>query len=136
MLKQFRDFILRGNLLDLAVAVVIGAACTGLVNSLVKDLITPLLSAIGAKQSFFDLSFTVNGRDFNYGDFLNQVISFLLTALVIFFLVVKPMNHLMGRLGRTPQEDPVRECPECLSKGPVAARRCAFCTAGIEPVAA
>jgi large conductance mechanosensitive channel len=135
MLKEFKDFLLRGNLLELAVAVVVGAAFTGVVNALVKDLLTPLIAAIGGKSSFNSLTFTVNHSQFNYGAFLNAVISFLLVATVIFFLVVKPVNHLLNRLGRTPeQEAPVRECPECLSKVPVAATRCAACTSPLVPV--
>ncbi len=133
MLKDFKDFLLRGNLLDLAVAVVMGVAFTALVNSFVKDLITPLIAAIVGKQSFDGLYFTVNGSQFNYGGFLNALLSFVLIATVIFFFVIKPVNHLMNRLGLTPQDDPVRECPECLSKVPEAATRCAYCTSQLSP---
>ena len=124
MLKEFRAFLLRGNLLDLAVAVVVGAAFTGVVNAFVKDIITPLIAAIFGKPNFNNLTFTVNHSQFNYGSFLNAVLSFVLVATVLFFLVIKPVNHLMSKLGRVPDEDPVRECPECLSKVPVAATRC------------
>jgi large conductance mechanosensitive channel len=133
MLKDFKDFLLRGNLLDLAVAVVVGVAFTALINALVKDLITPLIAAIVGKQNFDNLYFTINGSRFSYGSFFNALLSFILIAAVIFFLVVKPVNHLMNRLGLTPTEDPVRECPECLSKVPVPATRCAYCTSQLTP---
>ena len=133
MLKDFKDFLLRGNLLDLAVAVVVGVAFTALVNAFVKDLITPLIAAIVGKQNFNNLYFTVHGSQFYYGSFFNALLSFVLIATVIFFLVVKPVNHLMDRLGLTPNEEPVRECPECLSKVPAAATRCAYCTSQLAP---
>jgi large conductance mechanosensitive channel len=133
MLKDFKEFLLRGNLLDLAVAVVIGVAFTALVNALVKDLVTPLIAAIVGKPSFDNLSFTINRSQFSYGAFFNALLSFILIAAVIFFLVIKPVNHLMDRLGLTPKEDPVRECPECLSKVPVGATRCAYCTSQLTP---
>ena len=136
MVKEFKEFLLRGNLLDLAVAVVIGAAFTGVVNAFVSNLITPLIKAIfGGNQQFNSLYFTVNHSKITYGAFLNAVLSFVIVALVIFFLVIKPVNHLMDRLGRTPKEDPLRECPDCLSKVPVAATRCAFCTSALTPTA-
>jgi large conductance mechanosensitive channel len=135
MLQDFKDFLLRGNLLDLAVAVVVGVAFTALVNALVKDLITPLIAAIVGKQSFDTLFFTINGSRFSYGSFFNALLSFILIAAVVFFLVVKPVNHLMSRLGLTPSEDPVRECPDCLSKVPLAATRCAYCTSQLTPAA-
>jgi large conductance mechanosensitive channel len=134
MIKDFREFLLRGNLLDLAVAVVIGAAFTGVVNSFVSSLITPLIKAIfGGKTQFASLHFTINGSKFVYGNFLDALISFVIIAAVIFFLVIKPVNHLMEHLGRTPADDPVRECPECLSKVPEAATRCAYCTSALTP---
>jgi len=133
VLKEFRAFLLRGNLLDLAVAVVVGAAFTGVVNAFVKDIITPLIAAIFGKPNFNNLTFTVNHSQFNYGSFLNAVLSFVLVATVLFFLVIKPVNHLMSKLGRVPDEDPVRECPECLSKVPVAATRCSQCTTVLVP---
>jgi large conductance mechanosensitive channel len=133
MLKDFKDFLLRGNLVDLAVAVVVGVAFTALVNALVKDLITPLIAAIVGKPNFDNLYFTINGSRFSYGSFLNALLSFILIAAVIFFLVVKPVNHLMSRLGITPADDPVRQCPECLSKVPTAATRCAYCTSQLTP---
>jgi large conductance mechanosensitive channel len=130
MLKEFRQFILRGNLVDLATAVVIGTAFGAVVTALVKDLITPLIAAIGGEPDFSGLKFTINGSQFLYGDFLNALIAFLLVAAVIFFLVIKPVNTLMSRYRPEPPPDSeTRACPECLSDIPVAARRCAFCTA-------
>jgi large conductance mechanosensitive channel len=133
MLKDFKAFLLRGNLLDLAVAVVVGVAFTALVNAFVKDLITPLIAALVGKQNFNNLYFTVHGSQFAYGSFFNALLSFVLIAVVIFFLVVQPVNRLTDRLGLTPQEDPVRECTECLSKVPEAATRCAYCTSALTP---
>jgi large conductance mechanosensitive channel len=133
VLKEFRGFILRGNLVDLAVAVVVGAAFGAVVSALVSDLITPLVAAVGGKPDFGDLAFTVNGSRFAYGHFLNALLSFLIVAAVVFFLVVKPVNALMDRLRTEPDtESETRPCPECLSKIPTAARRCAFCTAEVE----
>jgi large conductance mechanosensitive channel len=132
MLKEFRDFVLRGNVVDLAVAVVIGAAFGAVVNAAVTDLVTPLIAAIGGEPSFDRLAFTINGSEFRYGHFLNQVLSFLLIAAVVFFLVVKPVNALLRRFRPEPApEKPVRACPECLSDIPTEARRCAFCTAQV-----
>ncbi len=132
MMKGFRDFILRGNVVDLAVAVVVGAAFGAVVTALVEDLLTPLLAAIGGQPDFSQLTFTINNSKFLYGDFINSVISFAIIAAVIYFLVVVPLNRLMS-LRKT--EEPVgprtRECPEYMSKIPMAARRCAFCTAEV-----
>ena len=134
MLKEFRQFILRGNLVDLAVAVVIGAAFTAVVTALVEDLITPLIAAIGGEPDFSGLTFTVNGSVFRYGDFLNALITFGLIAAVLFFLVIKPVNALLERLRTEPPvAEETRDCPECLSQIPVAARRCAYCTADVAP---
>ncbi|HEY7021767.1 MAG TPA: large conductance mechanosensitive channel protein MscL [Ktedonobacterales bacterium] len=134
-LDEFRAFILRGNVIDLAVAVVIGAAFTAVVTSLVANLITPLIAAIFGKPDFSDLSFTINGSIFRYGAFFNAVISFFLIALVVFFLIVKPMNALMARMGRGAEaETPSRECPYCISSIPVTATKCAYCTSEVEPV--
>jgi large conductance mechanosensitive channel len=128
--KEFKEFLLRGNLVELAVAVVIGVAFAALVDSLVKDLVTPLIAAIGGKQDFSALTFTINGSVFRYGAFLNALLSFLIIAAVVYFLVVKPVNALMARRKTEPPVDEsVRECPECLSSIPAGARRCAFCTA-------
>jgi large conductance mechanosensitive channel len=135
MLKEFRKFILRGNVVDLAVAVVIGAAFGAVVTALVKDLVTPLIAAIGGQPDFSGLSFTLHGSRFMYGDFINAIVSFLIIATVIFFLVVQPLNRLMGKL--KPEEEidtpAERECPECLSAIPAAAKRCKFCTAVSKP---
>jgi large conductance mechanosensitive channel len=129
MLREFRAFILRGNLVDLAVAVVIGTAFTAVVNAAVKDLITPLIAAVGGEPDFGDLAFTINGSRFAYGDFLNALLTFLMVAAVVFFFVIKPVTLLMDRLRTEPELDaPTRPCPECLSQIPREASRCAFCT--------
>jgi large conductance mechanosensitive channel len=128
----FRKFLLRGNLVDLAVAVVIGTAFTALVTALVKDLITPLIAAIGGKPNFSNLSFTVNHSRFTYGDFINAILAFLIIAAVVYFLVVMPIGKIMDRVVRT-KVATERECPECLSEIPVAARRCMYCTSEVTP---
>lgn len=134
MIKEFRQFLLRGNVVDLAVAVVIGVAFGAVVTAFVADLITPLIAAIFGKPSFSGLTFTINGSRFLYGEFLNAVLSFVLVAAAIFFVVVKPMNALAARRARA--EDPTtRDCPECLSEIPLAARRCAYCTVELQPAA-
>jgi large conductance mechanosensitive channel len=134
--KGFRDFILRGNLVDLAVAVVIGAAFTGLVTALVKDLITPLIAAIGGKPDFSDLSFTINKSHFLYGEFLNALITFLIVAAVVYVFVVRPVAALLERFMPKKEIGPTRGCPECLSDIPAAARRCSFCTSEVGPATA
>jgi large conductance mechanosensitive channel len=132
MLKEFREFILRGNLVDLAVAVVIGTAFGAVVTALVADLITPLIAAVGGKQDFSSLSFTINGSKFRYGHFINSLLTFLIIAAVVFFLVIKPVNALLARLkSEPPIDEQTRKCPECLSEIPVVARRCAFCTSEV-----
>ena len=132
MIKEFRAFILRGNLVDLAVAVVIGTAFTAVVNALVKDIVTPVIAAAGGEPNFGRLAFTINGSRFAYGDFLNALLTFLIVAAVVFFLVVKPVNALLDRFKTEPDVDKeTRECPECLSAIPVAAHRCAFCTSAV-----
>ena len=136
MLKEFRQFILRGNLVDLAVAVVVGAAFGAVVTALVSDFITPLIAAVGGKPDFSGLSFTINSSRFGYGHFLNALISFLIVASVVFFLVIKPVNALLDRFQTEPPvEEHTRECPACLSQIPIAARRCAFCTEEVGPAA-
>jgi large conductance mechanosensitive channel len=136
-MKDFREFLLRGNLVDMAVGIVIGVAFAALVTAFVGDIITPLIAAIGGQPNFNDLSFTINKSHFLYGAFINALISFLIIAAVIFYLVVKPVNALMARRKTEPAVDTVvRECPECLSEIPVAARRCAFCTSEVGPAAA
>jgi large conductance mechanosensitive channel len=134
VLKGFRDFILRGNVVDLAVAVVIGVAFGAVVTAFVADLITPLIAAIFGKPSFSGLTFTINGSRFLYGEFLNAVLSFVLVATAIFFVVVKPMNALAARRARA-EHPTTRDCPECLSEIPLAARRCAYCTVELQPAA-
>ena len=134
MFKEFRDFILRGNVVELAVAVVVGAAFGALVTAFVSSFVTPLIAAIGGKPDFSALAFTINGSRFAYGEFLNVLISFLIIAAVVFFLVVRPLNALMARLKpERPVDVVTRACPECLSDIPEPARRCAFCTAEVTP---
>jgi large conductance mechanosensitive channel len=134
MLKEFREFIMRGNLLDLAVAVVIGLAFSAVVTALVADLITPLIAAIGGKPDFSALSFTINNSRFLYGDFLNALLSFVVIAAAVFFFVVKPMNALAAR-NAAPVAATTRPCPRCLSDIPLAATRCPNCTSDVEAVA-
>jgi large conductance mechanosensitive channel len=133
MLKEFRQFVMRGNVVDLAVAVVIGVAFGAVVTALVTDLITPLVAAIFGKPSFAGLSFEINKSRFLYGAFVNAVLAFLVVAAAIFFLVVKPLNVLAARrAAREPQAAPnTRDCPECLSEIPIAAHRCAYCTSAV-----
>ena len=134
VVKEFREFILRGNVVDLAVAVVIGAAFTAVINALVKDLLTPIIAALFGKPDFSNLVFTINGSRFAYGDFLNAVLTFVLVAAALFFFVVKPVNYLMERRRTGPDvESTTRDCPECLSAIPIAASRCAFCTTEVAP---
>ena len=132
MLKDFKQFLLRGNVVDLAVAVVIGAAFGALVTALVADLITPVIAAIFGKPDFANLTFTINSSTFRYGHFLNAVFAFVTIAAAVFFFVVVPVNALMKRRRTEPPVDEtVRPCPECLSEIPMAAKRCAFCTAEV-----
>ena len=132
MLKEFKAFLLRGNMLDLAIAVVIGAAFGAIVAALVADLITPLIAAIGGQPDFSGLHFTINNSQFMYGHFFNAIISFVIIAAVIFFLVIKPVNTLMSRMKKD-EEATTKPCPHCLSEIPREARRCAFCTMEVEP---
>jgi large conductance mechanosensitive channel len=135
-LKDFRTFLLRGNLVDMAVGIVIGIAFAAVVTALVADLITPIVAAIFGKPDFSGLTFTIHKSRFLYGDFINALIAFLTIAAAVFFLVVKPVNALMARRKTEPSVDTtVRTCPECLSEIPSAARRCAFCTAEVAPSA-
>lgn len=130
MWKDFKQFILRGNVVDLAVAVVVGTAFAAVVNSMVKNLFTPLIAAIIGKPNFSELTFTVNHSVFHYGTFINALITFLTVAAVMFFFVVKPLTVLMHRFGVLPPEEPPRKpCPECTTEIPEAARRCPQCTA-------
>ena len=132
MLRDFKQFLLRGNVVDLAVAVVVGAAFGAVVAALVADLLTPLIAAIFGKHDFSALTFTIHKSTFRYGHFINAVIAFVTIAAVVFFFVVQPINALMRRRRTEPPVDETtRQCPECLSEVPAAARRCAFCTAQI-----
>ena len=130
MLKGFRQFLFRGNVIDLAVAVVIGGAFGAVVTALVKDLITPLIAAIVGKPDFSAIKFTVNGSMFAIGDFINAVIAFALVAAAIYFFVIVPVNTITARMrrGEAPPDPTTKKCPECLSEVPIAAHRCAFCT--------
>lgn len=133
-MKGFRAFLVRGNVVDLAVAVMVGVAFSAVITAFVKDLVTPLIAAIGGQPDFSTLSFTVNNSKFLYGDFLNALFAFLIVAAVIYFFVVVPYTALMARTRKEPVVDPtVKKCPECLSEIPIAAKRCAFCG---QPVAA
>jgi large conductance mechanosensitive channel len=135
MLQDFKKFILRGNVVDLAVAVVIGAAFSGLVNSFVKDFLNPLIGAVQGHAELAKYAFHFHRVVFSYGDFLNTLITFLLISAVIFFFVVKPLNHLT-ELSRkkTPTPDPTtRKCPECISEIPIKATRCMYCTSKLQP---
>jgi large conductance mechanosensitive channel len=128
--KDFKEFLLRGNLVEMAVGIVIGLAFAAVVTALVADLVTPLIAAIAGQPDFSGLKFRINGSQFLYGAFLNALITFVVIAAVIFFLVVKPVNALMARYKTEPPVDEtVKQCPHCLSDIPVAASRCAFCTA-------
>jgi large conductance mechanosensitive channel len=138
-MKDFKQFLLRGSVVDLAVGIVIGAAFGAVVTAFVAAFLTPLIALATGKGNISDLSFTVGsnpGTEFPYGAFLNALIAFVLIAAAVFFLVVRPVNRLMARRKTEPDVDTTtRECPECLSSIPVAARRCAFCTAQVVPAA-
>ena len=128
-MRGFKAFLLRGNVVDLAIAVVIGVAFTAVITAFVKDLVTPLIAAIGGKPDFAGLYFTVNNSKFLFGDFLNVIIAFLVIAAVIYFLVVLPYQAFTERSRKEPPADPTtKKCTECLSEIPKDARRCAFCT--------
>lgn len=133
-MKGFKKFLMRGNVVDLAVAVVMGAAFGAVVTALVKDLITPLIAAIVGKPDFSGIKFTVNSSQFLIGDFINALVSFILIGVAVYYFVVLPMNTLMARFkrGEVPPDPTTKKCPECLSEIPVAARRCKFCA---QPVA-
>ena len=137
MFSEFKQFVLRGNVVDLAVAVVIGAAFGAIVTSLVENIITPLIGALGGQPDFSGLTFTLNHSEIRYGAFLNALIAFLIIAAVIFFAVVKPMNAVMTRMRTEPTPDPLTgKCPFCLSEVQIGATRCPFCTQEIVTVAA
>jgi large conductance mechanosensitive channel len=132
MLKEFKQFLLRGNVVDLAVGVVIGAAFGTVVTALVSNILTPLIAAVARVPDFGGLSFIVNGSEIKYGSFLNALISFVMVAAAIFFFVVKPMNMLVSKARQAPPADPTtKKCPECLSEIPISARRCSHCTQSV-----
>jgi len=134
MLKEFKTFVLQGNVVMLAVAVVIGVAFQAVIKAVVSDILTPLISIPG-KANFESLSFTIHGSTFLYGDVLNEMIAFLGVALAVFFLVVKPYNAMAARRAKV-EEVTTRECPACLTEVPLAATRCSACTSDLPPVAA
>ena len=131
-MKDFKTFLLRGSLVDMAVGVVIGVALAAVITALVSDLVTPLIAAIGGNPDFSTLSFTINRSHFLYGAFVNALLAFVVIAAVVFFFVIKPVNGLMARRRvEPPVDETTQKCPECLSEIPLGARRCAFCTATI-----
>lgn len=133
MLKGFKDFIMKGNVVDMAVGVVIGVAFGNVVTSLVANLVTPLIGAFGGTPDFSQIAFTINGSKFMIGTFINSLLSFLTVALVIYFAVVVPMNKVMEKMKKGKSEDPTEKlCPECLSLIPVKAKRCKFCTSAVK----
>jgi large conductance mechanosensitive channel len=136
LLVEFKNFISRGNVVDLAIAVVLGTAFAAVIKALVADLLTPIIALIFGQPDFSALSFTLNGSHFLYGDFINALITFVAVAAAIFFFVVKPLNALAARraAGQPDPESDTRSCTECLSEIPKAAKRCAFCTAVQTPV--
>lgn len=128
----FKQFILRGNVVDLAVGVVMGAAFGTVVSGFVKDLLTPLIAAVVGKQDFSALKFTINGSQFLYGDLMNAIVSFLLIAAAVYYFVVLPVNTLVARARKEPPADPTtKKCPECRSEIAIDARRCAYCTSQV-----
>ena len=135
MLRDFKAFILRGNVIDLAVGVAIGAAFTAVITSFTENLLTPLLAIPGDVASFAELDVEISDSAFRYGAFIDAVVSFVIVAAVLFFAVVRPVNRIMARRKTEPEvESTTRDCPECLSSIPRQARRCAFCTAEVAPV--
>jgi large conductance mechanosensitive channel len=129
MAGGFRQFLLRGNVVDMAVGVVIGAAFATVVSGFTKDLLTPFIAAIFQRPDFSNFVFTINKSKFLYGDFINALIAFLIVAAVVYYFVVVPMNALVARSHREPPADPTtKKCPECLSEIPIGAKRCAHCT--------
>jgi large conductance mechanosensitive channel len=131
-MSGFKKFLFRGNLIELAVAVVIGIAFNAIIQALINDLITPIIAAFGGQPSFSKLTFTINTSHFAYGNFINALLSFAIIAAVVYYLIVSPAARLMARMEH--QKDATeRECPECLSQIPIAAKRCMYCTAAVPP---
>ena len=132
-MEGFKQFLLRGNVVDMAVGIVIGAAFGTVVTSFVKDLLTPLIAAIIHAPDFSRIAFVLNGSKFLIGDFINAVVSFLIIATAVYFAVVLPINALVARMRRQPPADPTtKKCPECISEIPIQARKCAFCTSALQ----
>jgi large conductance mechanosensitive channel len=137
MAGGFKQFLLRGNVVDLAVGVVVGAAFGVVVTAFTKDLLTPLIAAVAGKPDFSAIQFTINGSKFLIGDLINAVVSFLIIATAVYYMVVLPVNALVSRARREPPADPTtKKCPECLSEIPIQATRCAFCTTALKASAA
>jgi len=134
-MRGFKQFMMRGNVVELAVAVVVGSAFGAVVAALVKDLITPLIAAIAGKPDFSKIGFTVHNSRFPVGDFINALVAFLMVGSAVYFLVVLPINALTARMrrGEAAPDPTTKKCPECLSDVPIAARRCAFCTSALLP---
>lgn len=132
MAGGFKQFLLRGNVVDLAVGVVVGAAFGGVVAAFTKDLLTPLIAAVAGKPDFSAIQFTLNNSKFALGDFINAIVSFVIIAAAVYYLVVLPVNALVSRARKEPPADPTtKKCPECMSEIPIAAKRCAFCTSAL-----
>ncbi len=132
MAGGFKQFLLRGNVVDLAVGVVVGAAFGSVVTAFTKDLLTPMIAAVAGKPDFSAIQFTVNGSKFPVGDFINAIVSFLIIATAVYYMVVLPINALVSRARKEPPADPTtKKCPECLSEVPLQARKCAFCTSAL-----
>lgn len=129
MANGFKQFLLRGNVVDLAVGVVVGAAFGGVVTAFTKDLLTPLIAAVAGKPDFSAIQFTVNNSKFLVGDFINAAVSFVIIAAAVYYMVILPVNALVSRARKEPPADPTtKKCPECISEVPINAKRCAFCT--------
>ena len=132
MAGGFKQFLLRGNVVDLAVGVMVGAAFGGVVTAFTKDLLTPLIAAVAGKPNFAAIQFTINNSRFLLGDFVNAVVSFLIVAVAVYYFVVLPVNALVSRARKEPPADPTtKKCPECLSEIAIGAKRCAFCTSQV-----
>ena len=128
----FKQFLLRGNVVDLAVGVVVGAAFGAVVTAFTKDLLTPLIAAVAGKPDFSAIQFTINGSKFPVGDFVNAIVSFVIIAAAVYYMVVLPINALVSRARKEPPADPTtKKCPECLSEIPIQAKKCAFCTSAL-----